>query len=104
MHSDSKIIHPDYIRIIERKPGCWLFKAMKPFYTYLKVDIDDFEMLYGITQQQILTELFRINSGSLGFYVADLRHKQYHYCGTEPESVKRKLLELGIGREDPIKS
>lgn len=47
---------PDYIRIIECKQKGWLFKVMKPFSTYLNVDINDFELLYGINKQQILVE------------------------------------------------
>lgn len=96
------IVHPDYIRIIERKQEGWLFKAMKPFYTYVpNIDIQDTEMLYGISKQQIVIELFRINGGKFGFYIADLRHKRYYYCGLESESLKPKLLEIGIGRRDP---
>ncbi|KYC36331.1 hypothetical protein WA1_42170 [Scytonema hofmannii PCC 7110] len=58
-------------------------------------------MLYGISKQQVVIELFRINGGKPGYYLADLRHnKQYYYCGTEPQDVKSKLLFLGIGRED----
>lgn len=102
--NDTTVVLPDYIRIIERKPSGWLFKAMKPFSTYLKVDINDFELLYGINKQQILVELFRISGGKLGYYIADLRHKQYYYCGVEAEMVKQKLLEIGIGRVDPINS
>lgn len=102
--NDTTVVLPDYIRIIERKPSGWLFKAMKPFSTYLKVDINDYELLYGINKQQILVELFRISGGKLGYYIADLRHKQYYYCGVEAEMVKQKLLEIGIGRVDPINS
>ncbi|MGI2907353.1 hypothetical protein [Tolypothrix sp. VBCCA 56010] len=91
--SDTSIIHPDHIRIIEKKPQGWLFKALKPFVTYRQVDdINDIEKLYGITKQQVTVELFRINGGKLGFYIADLRHKQYYYCGTEAEMIRPKLL------------
>ncbi|RUS92363.1 hypothetical protein DSM106972_099370 [Dulcicalothrix desertica PCC 7102] len=100
--NDTTVILPDYIRIIERKESGWLFKSMKPFSTYLKVDINDFELLYGINKQQILVELFRISGGKLGFYIADLRHKQYYFCGLEAMNVKQKLLEIGIGRVDPM--
>ncbi len=99
---DSNIVHPDYIRIIENKPAGWLFKALKPFVTYRTVaDINDIKALYGIDEQQVNVELFRINGGKLGFYIADLRHKKYYYCGIEAESIKSKLLEIGIGRVNP---
>lgn len=100
--NDTTVILPDYIRIIERKSGGWLFKAMKPFLTRKSVDINDFSVLYGISQEQILIELFRINGGKLGFYLANLRSFQFYYCGLEAESVKSKLIEIGIARADPL--
>lgn len=27
---------------------------------------------------------------------------QYYYCGQEWEDIRRKLRQLGIGRDDPI--
>ncbi|PMB08215.1 hypothetical protein CEN49_10605 [Fischerella thermalis CCMEE 5273] len=59
--------------------------------------MNDFELLYGITKQQIAIELFRINGGKAGYYLANLRGKKFYYCGIEPGGVKNKLLELGIG-------
>lgn len=100
--TSDDIIHPDYIRIIERKREGWLFKAMKPFSVRVpNIDIQDTELLYGISKQQIIVELFRINGGRFGFYIADLRHKLYYYCGLEAEGIKPKLFEIGIGRRDP---
>ncbi|RUS94951.1 hypothetical protein DSM106972_092020 [Dulcicalothrix desertica PCC 7102] len=102
--NDTTVVLPDYIRIIEHKPSGWLFKAMKPFSTYKNVDINNFELLYGINKQQILIELFRTSGGKLGYYIADLRRKKYYYCGAEAEMVKQKLLEIGIGRVDPMEN
>lgn len=97
--SEKAVIHPDYIRIVERKPGGWLLKTGKMFYKRLPITVDfqDFELLYGISKQQVITELFRINGGASGYYLADLRHKQYYYCGLSAEDVKTKLRLLGIG-------
>ncbi|TBR56670.1 hypothetical protein B4U84_28835 [Westiellopsis prolifica IICB1] len=49
-------------------------------------------------------ELFRINGGKQGYYIADIQDKKYYYCGTEWEDVKLKLGELGIGRPDPMEA
>jgi hypothetical protein len=103
--SDSKVTHPDYIRILERKPDGWVIKKGRLFYKRLpiaSVDMNDLKLMYGISEQQILVELFRINGGKVGFYLADLRHKQYYYCGLTIDEVKTKLRELGIGRNDPF--
>ena len=100
--SEDDIIHPDYIRFIERKVGGWLFKRGEIFYRkhQLFVDCEDYELLYGISKQQVAMELFRINAGKAGYYLADLRHKKY-YCGLETEDIKAVLRSLGIGRADP---
>lgn len=103
--SDSKIIHPDYIRLVQRVPGGWLFKQGRLFFKRLPVsstDLDDFKLMYGISKQQVTTELFRINGGKLGYYLVNLRDRKYYYCGTEAETVKPSLLSLGIGRVDPV--
>jgi len=96
----SEVICPDYIRIIERKPGGWALKKGEIFYKRLPiaVNFEDFELLYGISKQQVVTELFRLNGGKAGYYLADLRHKHYYYCGQSFEDVKTMLLQMGIGR------
>lgn len=100
--SDLAVIHPDYIRIVERKPSGWLFRTGSMFYKRLQIAVDfqDFEMLYGISKQQVVTELFRLNAGKAGYYLADLRHKRCYYCGTEWKDVANTLHSLGIGRSD----
>ncbi|WP_445634505.1 KTSC domain-containing protein [Nostoc sp. DSM 114161] len=104
MDTDASVYHPDYYRIIERIPGAWHFKKGELFYKRLPIDFNDFELLYGITKQQITIELFRLNGGKIGYYLADLRHKKYYYCGTDPEGVKLHLRSLGIGRDDPMEN
>jgi hypothetical protein len=101
--STTQVYLPDYYRIFERIPGGWRMLRCQFFYrhTYKHVDDNDLEALYGISPQRVAIELFRINGGKAGYYLAELRtHKKYYYCGTEPEDVKRKLLELGIGRAE----
>jgi hypothetical protein len=103
--SDSNVTHPDYIRIVERVPEGWMFKKGRLVYKRLPIasaDLDNLELMYGISKQQVTIELFRINGGKAGYYLADLRHKQYYYCGTETEDIKAVLLKLGIGRADPM--
>ncbi|HAG81728.1 MAG TPA: hypothetical protein DCL61_11305 [Cyanobacteria bacterium UBA12227] len=104
--SDSVIIYPDYIRVVERTSGGWLFKKGKMFYkrSPIAIDFQDFKLLYGISKQQVVTELFRVNGGKAGYYLADLRHKQYYYCGLKWEDIIITLQSLGIGQIDPIES
>ena len=102
--SDLDLIHPDYIRVVERKPGGWSFKKGTFFYKRLPIataDLNDTEFMYGVSKQQVVTELFRVNGGKAGYYLADLRHKRYYYCGLSADDVKIKLLHLGIGQTSP---
>jgi 3'-phosphoadenosine 5'-phosphosulfate sulfotransferase len=101
------IIHPIKFRIIERKitpeKSYWHFIKGKNFYNPLNLPSEgDIEFAFGTTKKKVVVELFRINGGKPGYYLADLRDKEYYYCGTEPEDITAKLRSLGIGREDPI--
>ena len=103
--SNSSIIYPDFFRIVERKPEGWLIKKGSVFYKKIPIatiDMADTQLMYGISLEQIITELFRVNGGKLGYYLADLRHRKYYYCGLEREDVRVMLRRLGIGRDDPI--
>ncbi|PHJ59578.1 hypothetical protein VF14_08880 [Nostoc linckia z18] len=101
---DTNVYIPDYYRVIERVAGGWHFKQGKLFHKSLPISIDfnDFELLYSISKQQVAIELFRLEGGKAGYYLANLREKKYYYCGNEPEDVKLKLRSLGIGRDDPM--
>ncbi|MDB9442061.1 hypothetical protein PN497_11915 [Sphaerospermopsis kisseleviana CS-549] len=48
-----------------------------------------------------MIELFRVNGGKNGYYIANIRDKQHYYCGSDWADVKVKLRQLGIGRNDP---
>ena len=54
--------------------------------------------------KQVANELRSINGGKQGYYIANILDKKYYYCGTEWKDVKTKFRELGIGRDNPIKS
>ncbi|MBO3459963.1 hypothetical protein G7B40_040260 [Aetokthonos hydrillicola Thurmond2011] len=99
------IIHPVYWQIYIRKPDGWCCKTGAVFYNpnNQAVDPDNFCSLYNLTHEDVIIELFRRYHGKLGYYLANLRDKQYHYCGLEFKDVRTKFLELGIGRVDPIK-
>ncbi|AHJ28613.1 hypothetical protein NSP_22810 [Nodularia spumigena CCY9414] len=57
-----------------------------------------------MTKIKVLVELFRVNGGKAGLYLADIRDKKYYYCGQKWEDVKGLLRELGIGRDEPSSS
>ncbi|MBR8835400.1 MAG: hypothetical protein DSM106950_15590 [Stigonema ocellatum SAG 48.90 = DSM 106950] len=101
----SKIVSPVYYRIYDRVGTKWF--AVEPsgiFYnpTDTSASLTHIVEQYGLKESKIIIELFRINGGRPGYYLANLRDKKYYYCGSNCEDVKKKLLELGIGRADPM--
>ncbi|MEH1908063.1 hypothetical protein [Nostoc sp.] len=102
----KKIIHPIKYRIIERKitpeKSYWHFIRGKTFYNPLNLPNEgDIEFMFGTTKKKVVVELFRINGGKIGYYLVNLLEKKYYYCGQDWASVKAKLRELGIGRDEP---
>ncbi|MBW4642459.1 MAG: hypothetical protein KME23_05520 [Goleter apudmare HA4340-LM2] len=99
---DLTIIYPSHFRIFECRNGRWFIKNLEVLVVNSTVNHEDISVIYGVTEQQIIIELFRINGGRSGYYLANLRNKKYYYC-VDRNGVKEQLLELGIGRVDPIK-
>ncbi|MBO3458353.1 hypothetical protein G7B40_004610 [Aetokthonos hydrillicola Thurmond2011] len=105
----DKIIYPSHYRIIWREVNpesrYWEFLKPRVFFNPLNLPIEgDIERAFGTTKKKIVVELFRINMGKPGYYLADLLERKYYYCGSEWEDVRTTLLSLGIGRVDPTKS
>lgn len=104
-NSNTTIVHPVYYRIIERRGSGWAFKEGEPFINLFNEPMlahKDLFAAFDTSMKKVALELFRINAGLQGYYIADLQDKKYYYCGTEWGDVKAKLLELGIGRLDPL--
>lgn len=100
--NDYTIIYPSYFRIFECRSGRWFIKNTDTFIGSNTVKDDNITALYGVTEQQVVVNLFRINGGKAGFYLANLKDKTYHYCGQSREGIKTQLRSLGIGRDDPM--
>lgn len=62
------------------------------------------ERQFDLTAQKVAIELFRINGGKPGYYLANLRDRKYYYCGSEWKDVGTTLQSLGIGCADPVES
>lgn len=103
------VVHPIRYRIIERKitseKSYWCFIKGKSFYNPLNLPSEgDIEFMFGTTKTHVVLELFRINGGKPGYYLADLGNKEYYYCGTDPGDITMQLRSLGIGRSDPMEN
>lgn len=102
-----KLITPYHYKVYERFETRWFARdAAKAFYnaTDRPMDLLNVEQQFGLTVEQVIVELFRINGGKTGFYLANLRDRKYYYCGYDWEGVKVTLHNLGIGRADPVES
>lgn len=66
------------------------------------MQLENIAAQFGLTDRQVVIELFRINGGKPGYYLANLRDRKYYYCGLEWEDVKATFQGLGIGRADPL--
>ncbi|MHC5747775.1 MAG: hypothetical protein ACYTXT_39150 [Nostoc sp.] len=99
----SKIHAPIHLQIYEREGTKWFFHGGDVFYNPYgaSTDLESTLKINGLTKIKVLVELFRINGGRPGLYLADIRDKKYYYCGQDWEDVKAKLRELGIGRDEP---
>ncbi len=102
----TKLIHPAYFQIVKREGGAWYFRHGQIFYRGgdASLDVENREEQYGLTKKRVAIELFRINAGVAGYYLVDLKDRQYYYCGLSLDDVKSVLQDLGIGRDDPIAS
>ena len=102
-----KLITPYHYRVYERETTRWFVRdGIRVFYnaTNQFLDLKNIEQQFGLTVEQVLIELFRLNGGKSGFYLANLKDRKYYYCGLVWDDVKTTLQSLGIGRADPVES
>ncbi len=94
------IVYPSYYRVIRCDRGRWFVKsAMLCSPNNVSAGMEGTER-YGVSADTLLVELFRINGGFSGYYIANLRDKLYYYCGSTLDDVRRQFLSLGIGRTE----
>ncbi len=103
--SNTTVVHPVYYRIVERRGNGWAFKQGESFVNWFNEPTlvqEDLFAAFDTSMKKVAIELFRINGGKQGYYIANILDKKHYYCGTEWSDVKAKLVELGIGRPDPM--
>lgn len=57
----------------------------------------DIEAFFGTSKKDVVIELFRLNGGQYGYYLANLLEKKYYYCGTTEKDLEVQFQKLGIG-------
>ena len=101
----SKIIHPISFQIYIRRNAQWFVQKRGQVFFNPKstpAQLNNIAEQFGLTNQKVVIELFRINGGENGYYLADIKNQNYYYCGQNWEDISLKLRDLGIGREDPF--
>ena len=104
---EDRLVYPIYYRIVRREGDSWYSTRGSIFYAPSHKRSQDWsnpEKVYGTTLGKIAINLFRINGGREGYYLANIRDRLYYYCGQNKQDVQAKLHELGIGRPDPLES
>lgn len=96
----SVVLYPSYYRVILRDGTQWRVKGSL-LCSDRPIGLSDISQ-YGLTVEKLLCELFRLNGGKAGYYLANFKTKTYYYCGVGFEDVQAKLRSLGIGRVDPL--
>lgn len=103
MDQACKVILPFHYRIFECVAGRWLTFRATTVYTFASpIEPDDIARHFGLSPWDVVMELFRLNGGRDGFYLANLHDREYHYRGLEAEDVPPKLIELGLLAVDPL--
>ncbi len=94
------IVSPVYYQTYQRENLKWYAHNCRPLFnlTSVPIDLNNIEQQYGLTEKQVIIELFRINGGKHGYYLGNLRDKKFYYCGESWQDIKTSLLALGIGR------
>lgn len=101
----STIVCPFHYQVYHREGAFWFGKnPSRVFYngTNEPMQLENVAAQFGLTDRQVVIELFRINGGKPGYYLANLKDKKYYYCGHKWSDVKTTLQNLGIGRADPL--
>lgn len=99
---NAPILYPLYYRVIRREGTRWLVKGARlDAPNSLAHGLHDADR-YGLTNEAIVTALFRLRGGKAGYYLANLKDKRYCYCGESLEDVRAEFQRLGIGRDDPM--
>ena len=103
----ASYVLPLHIQIYQREGVKWfIYEVGAPFYnpTSTPMNTKHVASQLNMTEEQVIIELFRINGGKPGFYLASLRDHKYYYCGLQWEDIRYTLQSLGIGRSDPAEN
>ena len=98
------VYFPSYFRIYEKDGESWYLHKGKKFFSSSNVSLDrgKTENRYGLKIVDIIRQFFWVGRGQTGFYLADLKHQKFYFCGNSIDDVRQTFWNLGITRPDSI--
>jgi hypothetical protein len=98
-----RICHPSYFRVYEKDDNSWYLYKGKKFFSQSNLSLQQghLERRYGLSLSDIVLQFFQIGRGRPGFYLANLKERQFYFCGNSPQDIQHKFRELGISPPDP---
>ena len=97
------VFFPSYFRIYERHCDRWYVHPGQKFFAQSNLSLKQgkLEARYGLTIPEIVQQFFALARGRSGFYLADLKHHQFYFCGQSPDDVQATFWQLNITRPNP---
>lgn len=99
------IVFPSHYSVVEKHPSKgWGFWPTKRFFPALQLEqllspANQFKskcLEFGLDWNQVLSEV-RQCGGKPGFYLVNLRDREYYFCGSDLKDVKTFVQQQGIG-------
>jgi hypothetical protein len=86
---------PGYIDLIRKTDNRWSKPITTDIYNLSDKPYDESKKYskFGLTQMEVLKELYLRYQGLDGWYLVHLAEKQYYYCGATASDVNDKLVE-----------
>lgn len=94
-----KVVYPYYWQIYKHQIDKWYRLPAN------KVSGEDtpvptqIEKSFGLTEKQVIINLFKVNGGWQGYYIANLKERKFFYCGTCWEDVVNTFQYLGVSNQ-----
>lgn len=93
----TRIAYPHYWQVYRHEGDKWYHRPPARSEQPLPERI---EAMFGLTPQEVVNSLFKVNNGWQGFYIANLKERKYFYCGLDWEDVVNKFEALGVSNRN----
>jgi hypothetical protein len=110
-HKKYKVIYPIHYQVYRRAfvlgndfylvSGKSVFNHEIDKVSLMQREVNSREKWFGLTKEEIYTELFRMAGGREGYYLVNLKDRQYWYFENEG-TLHQNLLEWKVGVLVPV--